>query len=127
MITQGAQLIEEIKLTENSGRFFNFKKIESEGQMVEIEVKGPDDTQIAKIHADKPHKHVTLTYTHSSPEKVLQEKTQGQLGAAILIVAIVISTLVTKRDFFLAHLTKSKAGHEMNASGDGHHKVRSRR
>ena len=70
------QLIEEIKLTENSGRFFNFKKIESgkvvqtilkmsdimsnlEGQMVEIEVKGPDDTQIAKIHADKPHKHVT--------------------------------------------------------------------
>ena len=30
-----------------------------EGQMVEIEVKGPDDTQIAKIHADKPHKHVT--------------------------------------------------------------------
>jgi len=58
---------------------------------------------------------------------VLQEKTQGQLGAAILIVAIVISTLVTKRDFFLAHLTKSKAGHEMNASGDGHHKVRSRR
>ena len=29
-------------------------------QMVEIEVKGPDDKQIAKIHADKPHKHVTL-------------------------------------------------------------------
>ena len=68
-----------------------------------------------------------LTYTHSSPEKVLQEKTQGQLGAAILIVAIVISTLVTKRDFFLAHLTKSKAGNDMNAAGDGHHKVRSRR
>lgn len=121
------KLVEEIKLTENSGRFFNFKKIESDGQMIEIEVKGPDDTQIAKIHADKPHKHVTLTYTHSSGEKNLPEKTQGQLGAAILIVAIVISTLATKRDFFLAHLTKSKASHDMNASGDGHHKVRSRR
>ena len=45
-------------------------------------------------------------------EKVINEKTQGQLGAAMLIVVILVSTFATKRDAILAYLTKTNSRYE---------------
>ena len=130
--TRGA-VIERIEINEKSGTFFNFAAIEQNGQMVEVVVTGPDDTQSVAIYADRPHKHkrweshrlylpsvesdfhvhihiifYSFTYTHGQPNEAnnVNDKPGGQLGAALVILAIIVSTIVTKRDFFLAQLTK---------------------
>ena len=54
----------------------------------------------------------SFTYTHKTDEKTIHEKPGGQLGAAILILVIITSTIITKRDFFLAQLTKSSKTEE---------------
>ena len=130
-------VIERIEINEKSGTFFNFAAIEQNGQMVEVVVTGPDDTQSVAIYADRPHKHkrwdtvaetficrvkadfvhysiFSFTYTHGNPNEAnnVHDKPGGQLGAALVILAIIVSTIVTKRDFFLAQLTKPAKGEE---------------
>lgn len=113
--TRGAK-IERIEINEKTGTFFNFAAVPQNGQMVEIVVTGPDDTQSAAIYADRPHKHRSFTYTHgTNDETKLHDKPGGQLGAALVILAIIVSTCVTKRDFFLAQLTKSPKTDEQSA------------
>ena len=61
--TRGAK-IERIEINEKTGTFFNFAAIPQNGQMVEIVVTGPDDTQSAAIYADRPHKHRRFVFTN---------------------------------------------------------------
>ena len=49
--------LERIEIKEETGTFFNFQTIPQNGQMVQVEVTGPDDTQTFSLFADRPHKH----------------------------------------------------------------------
>ena len=65
--TRGAK-IERIEINEKTGTFFNFAAVPQNGQMVEIVVTGPDDTQSAAIYADRPHKHRRFVFIELSPK-----------------------------------------------------------
>ena len=64
----------------------------------------------------------SFTYTHGQPNEAnnVNDKPGGQLGAALVILAIIVSTIVTKRDFFLAQLTKP-------AKAEGEHQQKNSR
>ena len=77
------------KTTVFSGTFFNFKKIESDGSNVQVELRSGETNQSFNVIANAPHKHLTFTIESKTDSIKDLEKTHGQLGAALLVLILI--------------------------------------
>ncbi|CBY18878.1 unnamed protein product [Oikopleura dioica] len=94
-------------LNEDSGTFFNFASLEFAENPVEVVLTGPDDSSSQIIYLNAPLKHVSFRYNHQkASDKTIQAHGQNKLGPALVLLAMILSTILLNREK-LAELVES--------------------
>jgi len=101
--------LQTLYLNEESGTFFNFMSLEFAENPVEIVLTGPDDSSSQIVYLNAPLKHVSFRYSHQkASDKPIQAHGQNKLGPALVLLAMILSTILLNREK-LADLVENSA------------------